>query len=184
LFPVADDEDGGCNRIARRAEAFAPALDELPDQLPLRAAGVLKLVHQHMTVARLEPQAALRELIHILQQLDGPLEHPGEIEQRVRLQRVGVLLERDGENPPHAARHDGVQIAPEAPDLARDERRDLRGRGPMALPGVRAVAVVGREAGAGELVAARLPSWVRKYAAGDRRARETRPALRGLKGGS
>src|SRR6185436_13419007 len=69
LFPVADDEDGWRNRIARRTEAFAPALDELPDQLPLRAAGVLKLVHQHVTVTRLEPEAALRELIHILQQL-------------------------------------------------------------------------------------------------------------------
>ena len=57
-----------------------------------------------------------RELVHVLEQLDRALEDAGEIEQRVRVERVLILLQRDREDPPDAARHDGVQIAPERAD--------------------------------------------------------------------
>ena len=54
------------------------------------------------------------------------------------------------------------EIAAEARIASCDRRRDLRGRGAVPLPGVRRIAVVGVEAGAGELLAARLASCVRK----------------------
>ena len=91
LLPVADDEDRRRDRIGGGAEPFAPALTSWRDQLPLRAAGVLELVDEHVAMARFEPQAALGELVHVLEQLHRALEHAGKIEQRVRLERVLVL---------------------------------------------------------------------------------------------
>src|SRR5882762_11717249 len=82
LLPVADNEDRRRNRSVRSAEPFAPALHELSHELPLHPAGVLEFVDEHMTVPRLEAEAALRELVHVLQQPHGALEHPREIEQR------------------------------------------------------------------------------------------------------
>ena len=66
LLAVADDED----RRLERARCARPApsphdCDEQRHQLPLRAAGVLELVHQHVVIARFEPVAALRELLHL-----------------------------------------------------------------------------------------------------------------------
>ena len=95
LLAVADDEDGRRQRVGRRAQSFAPAPDQLLDQLPLRAAGVLELVDEHVMVAGFEPVSAARELVHLLQQVDGVLEHAGEIEQRARVERPLVLRDRD-----------------------------------------------------------------------------------------
>ena len=148
--------DGGIASAAA-PKPFAPALHELAHQLPLRAARVLELVHQHVAMTRLEPETALGELVHLLEQLDGALEHAGEIEQRVRIERVLVLPQRDREDPPDAARHHRVEIAPEGADGRVHGRREPKGGRAVTLPGVRRVAVVGGEAGAGELLAARLP---------------------------
>ena len=109
-----------------------------------------------MAIARFEPEAALRELVHVLQQLDGALEHAGKIEQRVRLERALVLAQRDREDPPDAARHHDVQIAPERANRLGHDRRDRRRAGAMPLPRVVGAAVGRREAGAGESLAARL----------------------------
>ena len=49
LLAIADDEDRRRQRISRRAEALTPAPDQLRHELPLRPAGVLELVHQHVT---------------------------------------------------------------------------------------------------------------------------------------
>ena len=117
--------DGG-SASADAPKPFAPAPHELRDELPLRAARVLELVDEHVLVARFEPVAAPRELVHLLQQLDCALEHAGEIEQRVRIERPLVLMQRDGEDPPDAARHDDVQIAPERANGLGHGRRKLR----------------------------------------------------------
>ena len=75
------------------ASAAAPRpspqlLHQLRDEVPLRAARVLELVDEHVAVARLELVAALRELVHVLEELNGPLEDAREIEQRARVERV------------------------------------------------------------------------------------------------
>src|SRR5207245_1030440 len=54
LLPVADDENRRREGIVGRPKSFAPALAELPHELPLRAAGVLKLIDEHVTMARFE----------------------------------------------------------------------------------------------------------------------------------
>ena len=100
LLAIAHDEDRRLERVGRCAEAFTPAPDQLRHQFPLRAARVLELVHQHVVVARLEAVAAARELVHLLQQMDRPLEHAGEIEQGVRLQRLLIGRQRHGEDAP------------------------------------------------------------------------------------
>ena len=40
----------------------------------MRPARVLKLVDQHVPIARLDPEAALGEFVEVLQQLHGALE--------------------------------------------------------------------------------------------------------------
>ena len=99
-----------------RPEAFSPGLDQQRHQLPLRAAGVLELVDQHVVVARLEPEAALRELVHLPQQVERPLQHVGKIEHRSLVERLAVLRQRDREHPLDAARQHDVQIAREGGD--------------------------------------------------------------------
>ena len=91
LLAVADDEDGRSQRVCRDAQSFAPAPDQLLDELPLRATGVLELVDEHVMIAGFEPVPAARELVHLLQQVDGLLEHAGEIEQSPRGKRPLVL---------------------------------------------------------------------------------------------
>ena len=81
---------------------FAPRLHQQRDQLPLRAARVLELVHEHVVVARLEPEPALRELVHPPQQHERALEHVREVERRARVERPPVLLQRDREHPADA----------------------------------------------------------------------------------
>ena len=65
--------------------------NELRHQRPLCAAGILKFVDQHMAILRFEPKAALRELVHVFEQLDRPFEHTGKIEQRMRIERSLIL---------------------------------------------------------------------------------------------
>ena len=76
----------------------------------------------------------------------------------MRLERLLVLLQRHGEDAPDAARHHDVQVAPEGRGSPRATSGAIRGRlGAMPLPGVggcRSRSAV--NAGAGELVAARL----------------------------
>src|SRR5688572_8155812 len=67
LLPITDDEDRGARG---HAKALSPRPDEERHELPLGTAGVLELVDQHMVVPRLETEAALRELVHLPQQLD------------------------------------------------------------------------------------------------------------------
>ncbi len=88
LLAVADDEDG---RLGRQAEPFAPRLDQQRHELPLRPARVLELVDQHVVIARLEAKAALRELVHLAQQIERALKHVGEIEHRALVERAPVL---------------------------------------------------------------------------------------------
>ena len=75
LLSIADDEDRRGKRVGRGAEALAPAPDQVRDEIPLRPARVLELVDEHVAVPRFELVAALRELVHLLEQLDRPLEH-------------------------------------------------------------------------------------------------------------
>ena len=91
--------------------AFAPGLDEQGHEFPLRAAGVLKLVHEHVVVARLEPVAAPREILHPSEQVERLEQEIREIKHRVRIERSAVLRIGDAEHPPDAARHEHVQIA-------------------------------------------------------------------------
>ncbi len=156
LLAVADHEDRRSERAGRDAESFAPALDELGDQLPLRAARVLQLVDEHVAVPTFEAVPALGEFVHVLQQPDRALEHTGKVEQRVPVERVLVLPQGHGEDAPHAARHDDIQVAPERPDRLGNRRRNRLGCLPMAPPRVLVVAVGRRKAGAREVLAARL----------------------------
>ena len=110
--------------LGGQAEPFSPGLDQERHELPLRAARVLELVDEHVVIARLETEAALRELVHLPQQIERALKDIGEIEHRALVERAPVLRERDREHPPDAARHDHVQIACER----RDDTLDLRRR--------------------------------------------------------
>ena len=67
LLPIADDEDRRRQRVGRGAQPFTPVAHQLRDQLPLRAAGVLEFVDEHVVVPGLEPEPAVRELVHLLQ---------------------------------------------------------------------------------------------------------------------
>ena len=156
LLPIADNEDRRRQGVAGEAEPFTPALHELGDELPLGAARVLELVDEHVAVPGFEAVPALRELVHLLQQPDCPLEHAGKIDERVAVERALVLPQRNREDTPQSARHDDVQVATERPDGLRDPRRErLRGL-TMPPPGVFSVAIGSREAGTHEVLAARL----------------------------
>ena len=100
LLPIADDEDRG---FGREAEPLAPGLDEQRDELPLRPAGVLELVDEHVVVSRLEPEATLGELVHPPQQLERPVEDVGEVQHGPIVERSAVLGQRDREHPPDPA---------------------------------------------------------------------------------
>ena len=155
LLPIADDEHRGRERVRRGAQPLAPVAHQLRDQIPLRAAGVLKLVDEHMPIAGLEPKSAVGELVHLLQKLHGAFEDAGEIEQRARLEIALILPQRHREDPPDAARLDHVQIASESAQRFGDGRRDRRGRLAVPPPGVVAVAVSALVAGAGKGLVAR-----------------------------
>ena len=92
-------------------EPLAPRLNQERHELPLRAARVLELVHEHVVVARFEPEAALRELVHLPEQIEGALEHVREVEHRALLERLAILRQRNREHPPDAARQHDVEVA-------------------------------------------------------------------------
>ena len=130
LLPIADDED---RRIRREPEPFAPGLDEQRHELPLCPARVLELVHENVVKTRFEAIAALRELVHLPQQLQRLLEHVGKIEDGPFLEGAAVLVERHGEHPPHPPRQHHVEIAIEREHHLLDSRRGSEDRIAMAL---------------------------------------------------
>src|SRR6185503_13114686 len=95
LLSVADNEDRRTDGIVGDAESFAPAPDQLQDEIPLRAARVLEFVDEHVPMARFEPQTALRELVEVLQQRDRAIEKTGKIHEAVRVERPLILRQRD-----------------------------------------------------------------------------------------
>ena len=129
LLAVADDEDRGRERLVLlHAEAFAPRLHQVPDQLPLRVAGVLELVDQQVVVARLEQVARARELAALRQQRQRAFERLGKVDDGVLVEHLAILVARDAKQLPHAARQHGVQVAPEGPQVVA-ERFGQRCRG-------------------------------------------------------
>ena len=112
LLPVSDDEDGGGDGAVGHAVAGGPRADQLTDQLPLRAAGVLELIHQYVFVARLEPVAAARELLHLPQQLQGAFEQVRKVEDTVLIEGPAVLILRNREQAADASRQYDVEVAP------------------------------------------------------------------------
>ena len=147
----------------------------------MRAARVLKFVDEHVTVARLQAVAALGELAHLLQQLDRAFEHAGEVEQRVRVERPLIFAQRDRENPPDAAGQHDVQVAAKRANRFGDGWRERRGRLPVPLPRVLGVAVAAVEAGAGEILSARIAVLLQEVRrAADRPARGIPPGRRAL----
>ena len=142
LLAVPDDEDGGDEReILRQAEPRAPGLDQAPHQLPLRLARVLELVDEQVVVAGLEQVAALRELVHLLEQFERAPERVRKIDDGVRRERAAVLLEREREEARDAAREHDVQVAPEAREVVGEARGQPHRAFTVPAPGVRAVAV-------------------------------------------
>src|ERR1700680_706858 len=109
-----------------------------------------------MPVPGFETEAALRELLHVPEQRHGPLEHTGEIQERVRVQRSLILSQGGREDSPDTARQDDVQIAAEGPDHSGHGPGNLRRRLTMPFPGLLRVAVHTLEAGAGKGLLARL----------------------------
>ena len=145
----------------------------------MRAAGILKFVDQHVAIPRFEPEAALRELVHVLEQLDGPFEHSGKVEKRPRIERALVLGQRHRKDSPDTTRHHDVQIAAERSNRLGHDRRNRRRTGAMALPGIVGPAIGCRETGAGESLAARtavLGEKVRPHAIDERAKRRLRLA--------
>ena len=111
--------DGGSGPEDASPAPSPQRLDQQRHELPLRAARVLELVDEHVVIARLEAVAALRELVHLPQQLERPLEHVCEIENRVRIQRAAVLASRAiAIHAEDAARHQHIQVP-----FVRDRRR-------------------------------------------------------------
>jgi hypothetical protein len=114
------------------AESLAPRFDEQGHEVPLQAVRVLELVHEHVVIARLEPVAALGELVHLAQQLHGARDQLGEVHHVVLRQDAAVALDGEREQPVHAAREDHVHVAgPRGERVAHRWRR--RGEGP-AVP--------------------------------------------------
>ena len=117
LLAIADDEDRRRERTAGgETGAFTPRLHQQRDQLPLRPARVLELVDEHVVVARLQAIAALRELLHVAQQIERAQQQVREVEHGVRIERAPVFGLGDAVHPQDAARHEDVQV----PFVARD----------------------------------------------------------------
>ena len=103
-----------------------PGTDQLADQAPLRAAGVLEFVHQHVLVSRLEPIAAARELFHLPEQLERALEQIREIEHTMLVERAAVFVLGNREQPANAAGEDQVDVAAERIDRRLDVRPEAK----------------------------------------------------------
>ena len=112
LLAVADDEHRRREGpLIRQTDPFTPRPDEQRYELPLRPAGVLKLVHEQVVIARLETVPALRELLHPPEQTERVQQHIGEIEHGVRVERPPVFRLCDLEHARDAARDEHVQVA-------------------------------------------------------------------------
>ncbi len=72
LLSIADDENG---RLGREAHPLSPGLNQERHQLPLRTAGVLEFVNEHVVVSRLQSESALRELVHLTKQVERTLQN-------------------------------------------------------------------------------------------------------------
>src|SRR5262249_30433042 len=103
---------------------------------------------------RFEPEAALGELVHALEELHGALEHTRKIEQRSGVERALILRQRHGKDSPDAARHHHVQVAAKRPDGLRNDRRDRGRTRAMPFPRIVGPAIGGGETSAGEALAA------------------------------
>ena len=144
MLAVADDEHRRRHRsVVHEPEPLTPRLDQQRDQLPLRTAGVLELVDQHMVIARLEPVAALRKLIHPPQQVQGALKHVGKIEHRPGSELALVLRDRDRKHPLRTAREHHVQVAVERRQRLGHRRRELPPRLAVVPTGLRRPALPG-----------------------------------------
>src|SRR6266446_5927143 len=98
-------------------------------------------------------KTALRELVELFQELHGPLEDAREIEQRVGVKRLPVLLQRHAVDLPDAPGEDDVQIPPESGNRFGNARGERSRRSSVPLPGVIRGTVGRRKPGAAELVA-------------------------------
>ena len=122
LLAIADEEQRRRQgTLVPEAETLAPCLHERRDELPLQAARVLELVHEHVLVAGLEPEPAARELVHLAEQQHGAREHLGEVERVVQHERLQVAAVRQSEDAPDAAREQHVErrLEPAAGDHER-----------------------------------------------------------------
>jgi hypothetical protein len=110
------------------AESFtrAPRAHQLAHQPPLRAAGVLEFIDQHVLVARLEAVAAAREFVHLAEQLQGALEQVREVEHAVLVQRAAIFVLRDRKQPARAAGEDQVDVTLERLDRRLHVRAETR----------------------------------------------------------
>ena len=87
-----------------------------------------------MLIPGFELVPALRELLHLLEQLDRALEDACKVQHGVRLERPVILREREAEELPHAAGQDHVQVASKRADRLFDCRRDRFDAFAMPLP--------------------------------------------------
>ena len=133
LLAIADDEDRGRQPICRGAEPLAPVSNQLRDEPPLRAARVLKLVHQNVMVPCLESIPAARKLVHLVQEAKCALKHAGKVEQRMRFKSLVIGARRRQRRAilRATARHSDRDGKPEP---RRQSGRDGRQPRPMAFP--------------------------------------------------
>ena len=131
LLAVPDDEDR--RRRVGDAFAFAPGVDEQLDELPLRAAGVLELVDEHVVIARLQLQPAAGELLLTPEQRDGSMQHAGKVEQRVLVEQRLVFLHSDHQHAQEPAGQQAADVAVELIERLQHAGRDRRERRLMGL---------------------------------------------------
>ena len=116
LLAVADDENRGRDGAVTEPFAGRPRADQLADQPPLRAAGVLELVDEHVLVTRFEAVPASRELLHLAQQLERAFEEVREIKHAVLVERATIFVLGDGEQPADAAGQHEIDVLAERLD--------------------------------------------------------------------
>src|SRR5689334_12351950 len=87
-----------------------------------------------MVIARLEAVPAACELVHLLQQTDGALEHSGEIDDAVGVERPLELRHGDAKHLPDPAGQDHIEIATKRADRLGDWRSDAAAGLAVALP--------------------------------------------------
>ncbi len=118
LLAIADDEDR--RRGVGNALAFSPRVDEELHEPPLQPARVLKLVDQDVVVARLQLQAAARELFLPRQEPHGSLEHAGKVEQGVLVEQPLVDPGGNREEAKETTRQEAVDVGIETLEFLAD----------------------------------------------------------------